>query len=95
MFHIVGRDIYSETRVGTHCVTTLAIISIFITLLMATYFHQQYRGKALLRFHGNNGSAKVPQYYVIRALPTVFSSDLLLQISLLLSPSLENLQLQS
>jgi len=30
----------------------------FITLLTATYFHQQYRRKGLLRFHGNNGSAK-------------------------------------
>jgi hypothetical protein len=38
---------------------------------------------------------KAPQCYVIRALPTLFSCDLPLQISLLLSPSLENLQLQS
>ena len=38
-----------------------------------TYVVQQYKESSLLRFHGNNGYANMPQNYIIHTLPTLFN----------------------
>ena len=42
-----------------------------ITILRATQVHQQYKGKAFVRFNGKSGYTKSAQFYVIRKLPTL------------------------
>jgi hypothetical protein len=54
MFHIIGSSIRSATINRTHCCVSMAMLSLLRTLLTVIYVHQQYKGEAMLRFHGNS-----------------------------------------
>jgi len=62
---------FGATINTAHCCASKATLSIFITLLTATYAGQ-YKGKALLRFHGNRGYPNALQCYVTFTLPISF-----------------------
>jgi hypothetical protein len=64
LYHIARSDIglCSSTIQGTHCCASLTILSIFITMLTAKRVRQQWKGKKLLRFHGNNAHMNASKY---------------------------------
>jgi hypothetical protein len=63
--------IYRATIQRTHCCTSVATLSTFITLLTATHVSQQYKGNAFLLFHCNSGHTQGPQRYVTCTLPVL------------------------
>jgi hypothetical protein len=42
----------------------VSTLSVFVTLLTATYVHQQYKGNTLI-FHGYSGYANVPHSVLV------------------------------
>jgi hypothetical protein len=43
------------------------------------HVREQYKGKALLPFHGNNGYINIPKCYIIPILPTLFVYHVFMQ----------------
>jgi hypothetical protein len=60
VFHTVGSNIRSATTIRTPCCVSVAMLPLLSILLTVTHVHQQYKGEAMLRFHGNSGHAIAP-----------------------------------
>jgi len=64
---LVGTYVGQIYRV--HCEVSMAVFSVSVTLLTATYVRQQYKGKTFLHFRCNNRYTKASLYYFIPTWP--------------------------
>ena len=62
MFYVVGSDVCCTAVQRTHCCASMATLSVFITFL--TDVREQFKGNAILRFHGKSGYVNAPLCYL-------------------------------
>jgi len=65
VFHSIDSDICGATTQRASDCDSMAKLPIFITFWQRHSLVSSARGKALLRFHTNNGYANAPHHYVV------------------------------